>query len=292
MVPIGGDNIKVVDVPANIKSRVEALREYIKQHLFLSVRPDWRDSKALLGYYNPLTEKYESTPLLRLLMQAVRDYERNRENAMPYFIILDEMNLSHVEYYFADFLSVLGSGRDDEGWTREPLRLHSHAVKDQDGYEIPPTLRLPPNLYIIGTINVDETTYMLSPKVLDRAFTIEVRDVDFSNYPLKSDDEKARRIANDIRNNILNDLRNDGKFCTYHKKDVDNAFREFQDHRQMLEQLKEILQPYDLHFAYRVLDEIALFFKNAKNLPGEVGKLEDEIAIDNAVLMKVLPKLH
>lgn len=140
-------------------------------HLFLSVRPDWRDSKALLGYYNPLTGNYESTPLLRFLQQACEDYKNNKDKANPYFVILDEMNLAHVEYYFADFLSVLESGRDEEGWTKEALRLHSfsQSLRDQDGNEIPPTLPLPPNLYIIGTVNIDETTYMFSPKVLDRA---------------------------------------------------------------------------------------------------------------------------
>jgi hypothetical protein len=86
-------------------------------HLFLSVRPDWRDSKALLGYYNPLTKRYESTPLLKFLLRAainyepnntdiqrlsqvlkLRDHKQDEGNAQPYFIILDEMNLSHVEY--------------------------------------------------------------------------------------------------------------------------------------------------------------------------------------------------
>jgi 5-methylcytosine-specific restriction endonuclease McrBC GTP-binding regulatory subunit McrB len=83
-------------------------------HLFLSVRPDWRDSKALLGYYNPLTERYESTPLLEFLLRAAKDYDQNKSNAQPYFVILDEMNLAHVEYYFADFLSVLESGRNEK----------------------------------------------------------------------------------------------------------------------------------------------------------------------------------
>jgi 5-methylcytosine-specific restriction protein B len=141
-------------------------------HLFLSVRPDWRDSKALLGYYNPLTERYESTPLREFLLRAAKDYDQNKSNAQPYFVILDEMNLAHVEYYFADFLSVLESGRDEKGWTKESLRLERIG-----------NLPLPPNLYIIGTVNIDETTYMFSPKVLDRAFTLEFREVDFSDYP-------------------------------------------------------------------------------------------------------------
>jgi 5-methylcytosine-specific restriction endonuclease McrBC GTP-binding regulatory subunit McrB len=104
---------------------IEAPKKYLKNYIFLSVRPDWRDSKQLLGYYNPLDNKYYKTPLLELILKATEDYKENKENASPYFVILDEMNLAHVEYYFADFLSVLESGRDEEGFTREGIKLHN-----------------------------------------------------------------------------------------------------------------------------------------------------------------------
>jgi 5-methylcytosine-specific restriction protein B len=97
-------------------------------HLFLSVRPDWRDTKALLGYYNPITRNYEKTPLLDFILDAINNYNNyitKKDNADLYFIILDEMNLSHVEYYFADFLSVLESGRDENYWTKETIKLHN-----------------------------------------------------------------------------------------------------------------------------------------------------------------------
>jgi energy-coupling factor transporter ATP-binding protein EcfA2 len=238
-------------------------------HLFLSVRPDWRDSKALLGYYNPLTERYESTPLLEFLLRAAEEYQQNKGNAQPYFIILDEMNLAYVEYYFADFLSVLESGRyteedvseqekDKIGWTKESLRLERIG-----------NLPLPPNLYIIGTVNIDETTYMFSPKVLDRAFTLGFREVDFSKekYPPKVDEEKARRIAEQIREEILEDLQNGGKFCAAvaDKKKVPQAVDALSGKKLEIDNLnRNLLQPYDLHFGYRVLDEIALFVRNAR----------------------------
>ena len=78
------------------------------------------------------------------------------------------MNLARVEYHFSDLLSVLESGRDAQGWT-------------QEGIEADESLKLPPNLYFIGTVDADETTYAFSPKVLDRAFTLELGDVDFAN---------------------------------------------------------------------------------------------------------------
>jgi 5-methylcytosine-specific restriction endonuclease McrBC GTP-binding regulatory subunit McrB len=279
-------------------------------HLFLSVRPDWRDSKALLGYYNPLKhdpskrelECYESTGLLKFLLRAKGEFEeyeqkkRKEEELHPYFVILDEMNLAHVEYYFADFLSVLESGRE-EGWTKEALRLHSFgkSILDQDGYPVPPELRLPPNLYIIGTVNIDETTYMFSPKVLDRAFTLEFREVDFSDYLGEGvNEEEARKIAEEIRGKILEDLRNGGKFCAVvaDKNKVKEALQDLGGKKTELEKLNRTLQPYDLHFGYRVLDEIALFVQNAKNAPDVVGRLNEDKALDYAVLMKVLPKFH
>ncbi|MFA0759291.1 MAG: hypothetical protein NOOUEUKL_001970, partial [Candidatus Fervidibacter sp.] len=163
------------------------------------------------------------------------------------------------------------------------------------GNEIPPTLPLPPNLYIIGTVNIDETTYMFSPKVLDRAFTLEFREVNFSTYPPGQTGENwTTERAEEIRKAILKDLRNGGKFCgaIADKDKVKKALQALGNKKAELEELNGILQPYDLHFGYRVLDEIALFVQNAINAPDVVGSLNDDEALDHAVLMKVLPKFH
>jgi 5-methylcytosine-specific restriction endonuclease McrBC GTP-binding regulatory subunit McrB len=283
-----------------ILQKVEAERKYFPSYRFLSVRPDWRDTKALLGYYNPINKTYESTSLLKFILEAKENYENNKNNAMPYFMILDEMNLSHVEYYFADFLSVLESGRDDNYWTKETIKLHNseEVLLDNNGEEIPKEIKLPPNLYIIGSVNIDETTYMFSPKVLDRAFTIEFRDVNFDDYLASLQNEQIN-ISEDeltkLRNALLNDLRNNGKFCAAvgDKSEIKNAINVLeQEIKGELSKLNQILQPYNLHFGYRVLDEIALFVKYATSAPVVVGKLEKEHALDFAVLMKVLPKFH
>jgi FtsZ-interacting cell division protein ZipA len=146
---------------------------------------------------------------------------------------------------------------------------------------------------------------MFSPKVLDRAFTLEFREVDFSDYLGEGvNAEEARKIAEEIRGKILEDLRNGGKFCAVvaSKKEISQALEALKklktsgDARNMKEALNNLnrtLQPYDLHFGYRVLDEIALFLQNAKNAPDDVvGKLSEDKALDYAVLMKVLPKFH
>lgn len=96
-------------------------------HLFLPVRPDWRDGKAPIGYHNPLSGEYVRTDFLDFVISAADDYAADNRNA--FFVILDEMNLAHVEYYFADVLSVVESGRDAEGWTVEGIPL---AVGEED----------------------------------------------------------------------------------------------------------------------------------------------------------------
>jgi 5-methylcytosine-specific restriction endonuclease McrBC GTP-binding regulatory subunit McrB len=256
-------------------------------HLFVTVRPDWRDSKSLLGYYNPLTGAYEWTPFLRFLLRAEQNYKS--EDKLAWFVILDEMNLAHVEYYFADLLSVLESGRDEDGWTREPLRL---GYPDDAAGDLPPReLRLPPNLYIVGTVNVDETTHAFSPKVLDRAFTLELTDVDFTTYPIPSASTQPGRSDHE-RKAILKDFARNDKFARVEKPTIMAYVTTHPEIRDRLQTLKNLLRPYDLHFGYRVFDEIVAF-----QVAAESNKLYDdqggaEAAFDAAVLMKVLPKFH
>lgn len=124
------------------------------------VGADWTAKESSLGYADAINVgKYvRTTPIIDLLLRAQGDPE------WPYFLVLDEMNLSHVERYFADFLSAIESG--------EEIPLHT-GLSAIDG--VPPMIALPHNLFIIGTVNVDETTYVFSPKVLDRSNSIEFR---------------------------------------------------------------------------------------------------------------------
>jgi len=269
---------------------------------FLSVRPDWRDSTSLLGFYNLITEKYQSTPLLKFILRASNDLQN------PYFLILDEMNLAHVEYYFADFLSVLESGRETDGFTKEEIHLHSMegTVKDEEGNDIPEKIKLPPNLFIIGTVNIDETTYMFSPKVLDRAFTIEFRDVDLASYiekltkeeETKGEEEKlngnegGKGEGKSLKEKILDDIRNNGKFYVFTKDDIKKAIEKLGNFKEELKELNDALLPYDLGFGYRVVDEIALFVYLAKQSQDFLPGFGEEKAKDLAILMKVLPKFH
>lgn len=256
-------------------------------YLFLSVRPDWRDSKSLLGYFNPIDQQYHSTPFLEFIKKAHDSYKQN-EN-LAWFVVLDEMNLARVEYYFSDLLSVLESGRDSKGWSREPIRLDYPFGLEISEYER--EIYLPPNLYFIGTVNVDETTHAFSPKVLDRAFTMELTEADFSNYPFHYNTQFTG--FDPLKSeNLLIDFTRNGKYAQIEKSEIFAHLDSEQNLRQELSELNNLLKPYDLHFGYRVLDEITAFLVNADQ-SGFFEDMEFEAdPLDAAILMKVLPKFH
>ena len=139
-----------------------------ENNLFVqAIQPQWYDPAPLFGYINPLIpDKYERPPLLDFLLRAAR-YPHQ-----AFTVILDEMNLSHPEQYFAPVLSAMESG--------EALRLHNEG-DTFDG--VPAVIPYPPNVAFIGTVNMDETTHGISDKVLDRAFTLEFWNIDLDSYP-------------------------------------------------------------------------------------------------------------
>ena len=134
------------------------------------VRPEWTDPTGLTGYYDVLTNRY----VVPTFLEAVLVATAHRES--PVFVILDEMNLARVEYYLSDVLSAMETGG--------ALQLHSNSVplEGSTGTSIRAEIPLPPNLFIIGTINVDETTNPVSDKVLDRASVIDMSAVDVPGF--------------------------------------------------------------------------------------------------------------
>lgn len=125
----------------------------------IPVQPNWTDNQDLLGYYNPTIPEYVSTPFLDVLHEASK--ENNKEKI--YFVILDEMNLAHVEYYFSTILSVMETND-------RVIPLY----KENEQSENWVSATLPPNVQIIGTLNMDETTKNISPKVVDRSYILEI----------------------------------------------------------------------------------------------------------------------
>lgn len=291
------------------------------RYVFISVRPDWTDNRGLLGYHNLITDTFHPSKLTELILRAYREYKERGKNAKPYFVILDEMNLAKVEYYFSDFLSALETRRRyEEEIKQEPIELHKSkrclplsegkkpCPKYKEGEEgycerlkectfriqgkeyIPPHIKIPPNIYFTGTINVDETTYMFSPKVLDRANTIELTEVDMDGYQnsLKEKREEIQLSDEDI-GPILSDFTNHGEFSVYDKEKIKEAIEdeELGEYYEKLKKLNKDLKDYNMHFGYRVIDEIMLYLYNARELGFDLNK-----AFDYQIKQKVLPKFH
>ncbi len=212
----------------------------------------------------------------------------------PYFVVLDEMNLAHVEHYFADFLSILESGRQADGVSIEPIRLHGfdEGASDAAGNVIPMTFHLPSNLYFIGTVNVDETTHSFSPKVLDRAFTIEFDAADLAGYPPLPAPGEGAVLSGEALQLLLQSFTRQGEFARIDKFALATFDRRHPEFMVRLRELEELLRPHELHFAYRTVDEILMYLVNAETYGWFDGLGDLQAAFDSAVLMKILPKFH
>jgi MoxR-like ATPase len=161
-----------------------------EHYLLVAVQPDWHNARDLLGYYNALTNTFHPTPFLRFLHQAASD------PATPFFVCLDEMNLARPEYYLAPILSALET--EDH---MIDIGAPGAQVETVTGEVLQNPFRIPLNIRITGTVNVDESSHSLSDKLLDRANVIELTDVDldaFRHSYRGAIDETAWRVITQI----------------------------------------------------------------------------------------------
>lgn len=244
------------------------------QYALIPVGADWTNREPLLGYPNALKDDAYVKPdndALDLLIRA-----NNNENK-PYFLILDEMNLSHVERYFADFLSTME--------TKGEIPLHK-IVNEING--IPNAIKLPKNLFIIGTVNIDETTYMFSPKVLDRANTIEfrVKEGEIGDFLEEPSDVKLERL--DAKGTAMVTSFIEIATATKNGEQVDENYQLNTAQIEVVHEFFIELQKSGAEFGYRSAFEISkLAFKL-----NELGLSNENDAIDIAIMQKMLPKLH
>lgn len=267
------------------KSRIsKQFAEYLAQRdkdghenwLIVPVGADWTDNTKVLGFFNPLANEgegaYVKTDILKLIEQA------NQNENVPYFLILDEMNLSHVERYFSDFLSHMEI-------PDSPFKI--------DGYKNPidgsDSLDFPNNLFVIGTVNIDETTYMFSPKVLDRANVVEFKPDKQSIMDLFAVSDTIVKVK----------TANDGSSQGFLKlaKEIQNQKSELMEEdinkiKEVLGTVYDELQKCGFEFAYRTVKEIKQYISAAARLQEEFGEEQLVQAIDEQVLQKVLPKIH
>ena len=275
-----------------------------KNVALVAVGADWTDNRNVVGYVNhlrPITVAsdderpiYQSTPILDLLLEA----SSSERELVPHFLILDEMNLSHVERYFADFLSAMEARYG-------AIRLHDEGPRGKadfrlprfegDAVGVPRELPYPKNLFVIGTVNVDETTYMFSPKVLDRAHVIEF-EVDPAEVAAFLDEPKPlepvpRAPMGEAEAFLQFSLRARGMkepgldaLPMAVKRKVNGA----------LIDLLEILQKGRFEFAFRTAKEVAAYMRVCRELRSKDGWDEEawQADLDDEILQKVLPRLH
>lgn len=302
----------------------------------VAIGPDWTSPKKLLGYRTPFgserkradgsatNESYELTETLRIILRACNP----KSTKVPHFLVFDEMNLSHVERYFAPFLSlmeassILEDGENAPIVDRQSLAVISE-ILDLEDKESPEAesarllvkneqpLTLPPNLFYAGTVNVDETTYMFSPKVLDRAHVLEVQALKPSQYVAGGSSEPtiALEHANELLREAIDD-REAGEsggsnpaaildlLASKHGVDSSELDAAKALTLRVLDGCFHLLRPTGFEFAYRVVKEVhgymyvwirAQIVMGAK--PG-VAMATWVDGLDRAVFQKVLPKIH
>lgn len=243
-----------------------------KRFTLISVRPDWSDSSEILGYKD-LNGIFHPGVLTVAIEKAIQDKQH------PYFVCLDEMNLSRVEYYLSEILSVIESRYiDQNGEIKTDTLIRKELLgNDKEAISKYADIYIPENLYIIGTVNMDETTFAFSKKVLDRANTIEFNEVNlgFDFNSLEEEIEKREFLNSFLKSKYIKLLD-----CKNEKVQATQTINE-------LIKINSILEKYNQHFGYRVRDEIVYYC-----LYGINGNLFtfDEV-MDYCIVQKILPKI-
>jgi len=234
------------------------------------VRPDWSDSTDLFGYID-LQGNFKPGAIIDFLKEAIEHQDK------PYFICLDEMNLARVEYYLSDFLSIIETRKLKENGKIETLPIVSkNYCRCSNGINEYGELYIPENLYIIGTVNMDETTFPFSKKVLDRANTIEFSYVNLMSMVENKKETGAQKLDNSF-------LKTDYLYL----RDCDDT-ELIESICFDLEELNQILVKANLHVGYRVRDEISFYLTNNK----KADLLSKEAAFDNEIMQKILPRVQ
>ena len=300
------------------------------------VGADWTDARPLLGYQNPFGSPrerasgesthvtYEIPDSLRVVLRAASP----SSESLPCLLILDEMNLSHVERYFSPFLSLIEANRSSTADAMIPLlpidklTLISEVLTAAEPNTPESTaaaelvaegrgLQIPQNLMIVGTVNVDETTYMFSPKVLDRAHVIELHSVPPTLYFDKQYHQKEtihvqkafdllswaienrkERTFDQHPNEVFAEAK---KLVPGHEAEVD-AIADAT--KNLLSGSYKLLDPVGFAFGFRTINEVCgylLCWIKGRTLITEAGANPLDgwpAALDTVFLQKILPKLH
>ena len=270
-----------------------------KNFEMIQVKPNWHDSSELIGYVSRIDgEKFVVGPFLKFIAKAIQNPD------VPYFLCLDEMNLAPVEQYFAEYLSVIESRKCDNGEIvtdpiidYEPTDAYKSLIyqlfyddetrKKYLTKENGERLRIPQNLIVVGTVNMDETTFSFSRKVLDRAMTIEMNEVDLEGGL----DKKYESIGKLGEADLIGYAVEGVDVYADNKEVCDTAI-------SYLKAINEKLEGTPFKVAYRTRNEFLLYVVN--NLPYNKDENGEDIpqemviarALDEITNMKILSRIE
>ncbi|WP_281298791.1 McrB family protein [Flavobacterium limnophilum] len=256
----------------------------------IPVRPNWHDSTELMGYVSRINgEKYVTTTFLKFIAKAWKNLET------PFFLCLDEMNLAPVEQYFAEYLSIIETRQLKDGKIGsdyliaksnfENEKLYTKLLEDlnlQNDKRFVEGISFPNNMVVIGTVNMDETTHSFSRKVLDRAMTFEMNDIDL-NAGLEE-----FKIDWDYPKNYTSGSEVIGQFTA--GNEVVNQFPESKLVIEYLQKINEQLEGTPFKIAYRVRDEFLIYCYYASQNKLDTNWLN--IALDEMISMKILSRIE
>ena len=262
----------------------------------IQVKPNWHNSMDVVGFYSNISKKYEFTPFIEFIVKAWQHKDT------PYFLCLDEMNLAPVEEYFAEFLSAIESRSTDENgeYITDPIikpfkefgkdvceDMLKHLLGEAHHTESNPLaeqftekgLTLPPNLMVMGTVNMDETTFSFSRKVLDRAMSVEMNEVDYDKF-LSGESEQFPLLKD------INDLLVKRPQQALEVKDEIDSEKVI----GYLKDVNNLLDGTPFKLGYRAANEAMLYVAASRDFAGE--KFSIDQALDEFTLMKILSRIE
>ena len=262
----------------------------------IQVKPNWHNSMDVVGFYSNISGKYEFTPFVEFIVKAWQHKET------PYFLCLDEMNLAPVEEYFAEFLSAIESRSTDENgdYITDPIIkpfknfgekegkvMLIQLLGDADPIDKNPLavhfyekgLTLPPNLIVMGTVNMDETTFSFSRKVLDRAMSIEMNEVNYDKF--LSGESEQFPLLTDMNELLVNRPQRAAEVTGEIESDKVIAY---------LKEVNTLLEGTPFKLGYRAANEAMLYVAACKKITGSDYELVK--ALDEFTLMKILSRIE
>ena len=262
----------------------------------IQVKPNWHNSMDVVGFYSNISGKYEFTPFVEFIVIAWQHQDT------PYFLCLDEMNLAPVEEYFAEFLSAIESRSTDENgdYITDPIikpfkkfgkdiceAMLKHLLGEAHHTESNPLaeqftekgLTLPPNLMVMGTVNMDETTFSFSRKVLDRAMSVEMNEVDYDKF--LSGESEQFPLLTDMNELLVNRPQRAAEVTEEIESDKVIAY---------LKDVNTLMDGTPFKLGYRAANEAMLYVAACKKFAGSNYALAK--ALDEFTLMKILSRIE